>query len=317
MTKSLLLRALSVAVISIVTTACGGSGGTSPPSTPFYSVQHYSIGEIQKFVDVPYSTRPNEGGEQITSDTRAGSELGSSSLTLVQDIYVPPNASAATPQPLLIWIHGGGMVAGDKRDLLDEAEGYARAGYVVTSINYRLTPKLNLDASLKTRANTQASEDLMSAIRFMRANALIYGIDTTRLATIGYSAGGELSLINAIEADTLANTNPDLPAVSAKVQGAISTGATLINGQWDSDAVLNYQPMDSPVMLMHANPADSVTHATWLANALPSASRINDSGNTCTLVSQPDMTHTTDLSFGGPQFTSVNSFLVMKLRLPQ
>lgn len=294
---------------------CGG-GGSSSTNTAFYSAQHYSSSDIRRLTDVPYSSRPNEGGLQITSDTRASSELGSDVLTLVADILVPPNATAAMPQPLLVWIHGGGMVAGDKRDLVGVAEGYARAGYVVASVNYRLTPQLKFDGTLKTQANTQAAEDLMSAVRFLRTNAATYGVDPTKVATIGYSAGGELSLINAIEADTLLNASPDFPGQSARVQGAISTGSTLINSQWNSDSVLNYQSTDAPVLLLHANPIDSVTRATWSDNVLPTASRINNSGNSCTLVAQPDQSHTADLSFGGPQFAAVNSFLVARLKLP-
>lgn len=318
MSRHLSYRTATILGVALAISACGGGGSDNPSAgTPFYSVQHYSSSQIQRFVDVPYSSRPNENGLQITSDTRASAELGTATLTLVEDILVPPNATAATPQPLLVWIHGGGMVAGDKRDLVDVAEGYARAGYVVASINYRLTPQLNIDASLKTRANTQATEDLMSAVRFMRVNASTYGVDPTRVATIGYSAGGELSLINSIEADTLLNATPDFAGQTAKVQGAISTGATLVNSQWNSDAILNYQSTDSPSLLFHANPKDSVTNATWTANVLPTASRINSSGNSCTLVPQADMTHTADLSFGGPQFVEINQFLIAKLSLSQ
>ncbi len=278
-------------------------------------MQRYASSQLRQHFDVPYSIRTNEGGLQITSDSRASVETGNTTLTLLTDVFIPPNATASTPQPLLVWIHGGGLMAGSKETLRDVAEGYARAGYVVASINYRLTPALRADVSLKAKALVQASEDLMNAIRFLRVNAARFGIDSGRIATIGYSAGGEISMVNAIEADTLAGAASDFPGESSHVSGAISTGATLVNNQWNSDAVLRYQSSDSPVLLMHADPVDGVTLATWRDNVLPTASRITGSGNRCTLASQPDRSHTADMSFGGAQFATIHAFLVKQLRL--
>src|SRR5438045_1461993 len=51
------------------------------------------------------------------------------------DLFVPPNADK--PMPLLIWIHGGGWQKGDKANC--PAKVLTRFGYVVASVNYRLT----------------------------------------------------------------------------------------------------------------------------------------------------------------------------------
>jgi len=292
------VKSLLYCFVTALLVACGGGDGTSSDDSSsyssIYSRQTYRIEDITVLRDVPYSVRYNDGVQ----------------VTLVQDIVLPP--SSGTLRPLLIWIHGGGMMAGDKKDLLDLAVGYAQAGYVTASINYRLTPRLASDPTLKTRANLQAVEDLMSAIRFMRQNATQYGIDVNKVATIGYSAGGELSLINAVGVqDGL--VQPDYAGQSERVQAAVSTGYTLVNSLWDSDSVLKYQNI-SPVLLFHAK-SDYVTLSTWDSNVVPTQERIVRAGGSCLLSEQPSLTHTADFSFGSSESKILNNFLATQLRL--
>lgn len=56
---------------------------------------------------------------------------------LLLDLY-RPTAPAATPRPAVVFVHGGGWGAGDKRDFADGALGLAQQGYVALSVNYRL-----------------------------------------------------------------------------------------------------------------------------------------------------------------------------------
>jgi acetyl esterase/lipase len=165
------------------------------------------------------------------------------------------------------------------------------------------------------RALQQAMDDGMNAIRHLKANAAAYGIDPTRVATFGNSAGGAMSLVNAVEFDTLVNTVSDYPGVSSRVQAAVSTGATLVDANASADAYVHYDSADSPVLLFHANPTDGTSGATWSGSVLPTQARINGSGNTCTLVAQPDRSHTVDLSLGGEYWPATRQFLWDKLRL--
>lgn len=84
------------------------------------------------------------------------------------------------------------------------------------------------NATLRQKAIIDALEDTQNAIRFLKSNAINYHIDATRIAVFGASAGGALSLINAIQADFNGLTN-DFKGYSSKVNAAISTGATLVN----------------------------------------------------------------------------------------
>ena len=302
-------------------TACGGGGGaesptpppTGLPSTGLYASTQYSVAQLKEYKDVKYSTRPNGGG-QFTSDRTRREEKTSPTLTMLMDIWVPPNATANKLQPAVILIHGGAFVAGSKEDHQAKALSYAQAGYVAASINYRLTPDNEADAGTRLRAIAQAAEDMANAVRYLKANAATYRIDTTRLATIGSSAGGALSLTNAIAGDELAGTVSDYPGVSAKVAAAVSTGATLIDSLVDTTPLLRFDATDSPVQLFHANPTDPVTGATWAGNVLVTQQRINSSGNSCAVVDH-GTGHTVDLELGGTWWPTVQSFLWPKLRL--
>ena len=315
------IQAASAALALTLLAACGGGGGTeSPtpppnglPSTGPYASTQYSVAQLKEYRDVKYSTRPNAGG-QFTSERTRKEEKTSPTLTLLMDIWVPPNATANKLQPLVILIHGGAFVAGSKEDHQAKALSYAQAGYVAASINYRLTPDNEVDAATRLRAITHAAEDMANAVRYLKANAATYRIDTTRIATIGSSAGGALSLANAVSGDELAGTVSDYPNVSAKVAAAVSTGATLVDALVDTTPLLRYDATDSPVQLFHANPTDPVTGATWAGNVLVTQQRINSSGNSCVVVDH-GTGHTVDLELGGTWWPTVQSFLWPKLRL--
>lgn len=98
------------------------------------------------------------------------------------DLYLQPGRG---PHPVVVFVHGGGHVGGDKSDsglqlLLPSA---SRAGYSVVSINYRLAPEFRHPAQV---------EDARLAVRWLRANASRFRIDPHRLALAGASAGGHI-----------------------------------------------------------------------------------------------------------------------------
>ncbi len=110
----------------------------------------------------------------------------------------------ATPQfgpqknrPAILIIHGGGWNAGSKNDIVYRAlmVDYAMKGYVVANMNYRLTREAPFPACI---------EDVRCAIRWMKANADKLGIDPERIGTYGHSAGGHLSLMAGVAADSKA-----------------------------------------------------------------------------------------------------------------
>lgn len=116
------------------------------------------------------------------------------------DVYLPPD-SFARPLPAVLLIHGGGWRVGDKADARERNIGgtLAAHGYAVFSINYLLnigepdpaTGRLKLSRL----AWPQNLHDCKSALRHIRAHAARYGVDPARIAAMGGSAGGHLSML--------------------------------------------------------------------------------------------------------------------------
>jgi acetyl esterase/lipase len=103
------------------------------------------------------------------------------------DIAMPTQPSD-TPRPAIIYIHGGGWTKGDKRGQgIGTSLGYATKGFVSLSVNYRL------DADKKA-----CVEDVKCAVRWLRANAKKYNVDSQRIGAAGNSAGAHLALMLAI-----------------------------------------------------------------------------------------------------------------------
>lgn len=106
------------------------------------------------------------------------------------DLYLPPEAKEGKTVPLLIFIHGGGFFAGDKRDMqISVYLGALNYGYALASVNYRLSDEVSFPEPVK---------DCKAAIRHLRKIAPQYNIDPSRFAVAGNSAGGYLSLMIAV-----------------------------------------------------------------------------------------------------------------------
>jgi len=99
------------------------------------------------------------------------------------DVYARRGASS--PQPTLIWIHGGGWVGGSKDSSLPQFAPWLEMGWQVVNVEYRLG---------RISPAPAAVEDCLCALRWVAANARQYNFDTARLITSGDSAGGHLSL---------------------------------------------------------------------------------------------------------------------------
>lgn len=125
---------------------------------------------------------------------------------LEMDVYKPPGPG---PHPGLMFIHGGNWRFGTLRtdtpygDFPGLLAAIAAKGYVVTSIQYRLSSEAKFPAPL---------QDVKTALRFMRTNASEYNLDPTRIATWGFSAGGYLAVMAALTCD--------VPALSAPIPAA-------------------------------------------------------------------------------------------------
>jgi len=108
--------------------------------------------------------------------------------------YEPKSDTARTDRPAILAIHGGGWRAGDKAWADQFAKEFCPRGYVVFSINYRLSTRPNGKWPAQI-------EDVQKAMRHIRANARRFRIDSDRIASLGVSAGGHLATMVALRDD--------------------------------------------------------------------------------------------------------------------
>ena len=110
-------------------------------------------------------------------------------LELRLDLYRP--LGDHPPLPGVVVIHGGSWQNGSRKDFTALNRYLAARGYVVAAVSYRFSPQFRYPA---------ARDDVTAAITFLARNADRFGLDASRLALVGRSAGGQLALVVAYTA---------------------------------------------------------------------------------------------------------------------
>lgn len=111
---------------------------------------------------------------------------------LKMDLIVPKTREGHAPCPAIIWICGGAFMVMDRSVWMPQMLGFARAGYVVASIEYRTSNEAQFPDPLV---------DAKAAVRYLKAHAKEYCIDSDRIAVMGESAGGVIATQVALMAD--------------------------------------------------------------------------------------------------------------------
>ncbi|MBX3229013.1 MAG: alpha/beta hydrolase [Labilithrix sp.] len=109
---------------------------------------------------------------------------GSSAREHLLDVWRPlPDRQGEGPWPIVFYVHGGGFRILSKDTHWVMGLGFARRGFIVFSISYRLAPSHRFPAAI---------DDVCAAFAWMTANAARYGGDTSRVVLAGESAGANL-----------------------------------------------------------------------------------------------------------------------------
>jgi acetyl esterase/lipase len=153
-------------------------------------------------------------------------QTGYRPLTL--DLYLPPKSvqRPAAGFPLVVFIHGGAWMGGDSRrigpfvDFPAVLAALAARGYVVASVEYRLSGEAIFPAQI---------QDVKAAIRFLRTKAADYGIDPARALTWGASAGGHLAALAAVSCGVQTLEPAQSIAASSAVVGAGSVATANVS----------------------------------------------------------------------------------------
>ncbi len=222
-------------------------------------------------------------------------------------IHVYTDTTAADLKPALIWIHGGGYVAGNAISDAAVAARYAEIiGGVVVNVDYRLAPEFPFPAAL---------DDCYAALEWIHQQASARNIDTSRIAVGGMSAGGGLAATLAQRAyDNQVALRfqfliyPMLDPLTAVLSDTDNRGLTWTRGsnEFAWEAYLGHSP-GIPELRDYAAPANRKNLAglppAWIgvgdadlfyAENLQYVERLNAAGVKADLVVAPGMYHAAD-----------------------
>ena len=219
--------ALAVVAAAVSLPAARVGHASTPYIDPTFNV------DVQH--DVVYGTAVNVVGDPVT-------------LTL--DVYTP-RGDTSSARPAFVFAHGGFFAFGDKSEGSGWGNRLAQRGYVVVSINYRLSASLVLapvDTQVEIDEINDAREDMQTAVRWLRANAADLRVDSDRIAVGGTSAGAVTALGVAVNNDDPAVT--DYPGFSSAVCTAVSySGANdpVLVDPGDAGAIFHHGVLDTIV----------------------------------------------------------------------
>jgi acetyl esterase/lipase len=162
------------------------------------------------------------------------------------DVYYPRNMGDG-PLPVAVHIHGGGFMGGNRNTGFIDVQELLGRGYVVATIGYRLAPAYQWPAMIY---------DSKCAIRHLRANAAMYGIDPKRIGVYGHSAGATLAaLVGLADASAGFDVGEHLD-VSSRVQAVVDlSGDTYFPGRYSAghaenmNAIFGATSIDDSVLI--------------------------------------------------------------------
>ena len=164
-----------------------------------------------------FFTQPDAPQVALVQDLQATGPHGAIALRL----YKPFVKTSGQALPVLVYFHGGGWVIGD----LDTHDTLCRelangSGCAVVAVDYRMGPENRFPAAV---------DDCFAATRWVHDNAVSLGLDASRLAVGGDSAGGNLAAVVSILARDGGNAGTAANAANSGIAANARTAGTVVN----------------------------------------------------------------------------------------
>lgn len=284
-----MVRRLLVAVVVVVVAGVAPAGASTRVRATGVRYRDDIFSAVKTTTDITYGTAVDQTATLVT---------------LKLDMYTP-KGDTATSRPAIVWVHGGGFSGGDKTsvELLDESDQFARKGYVNVSINYRLAPVGCVGTITESClvGIVQAMQDAQTAVRFLRSRATKYGIDPTRIA-IGGSSAGAITALNV--GYNAADPGPgDHQGFSSAAEAVQSLSGAAIGTTPGADG--------APALLFHGT-ADPLVPYAW---ALATVQSAKAAGLVAKLVTWPGDGHVPYLAHRAQILDKTRDFFYLHLDL--
>lgn len=182
------------------------------------------------------------------------------------DIY-EPDGDTVSKRPCIVYAHGGAFLIGDKRIVPVEEYCYemSKRGFVVFSIDYRKCFNTASTPSIE-RAVYRAVQDMNAAVRWVKAHAEIYRVDSSMVFAGGNSAGSIMAIFNAYgeedERAAIPSTydQPDMGCMNCSGNSFIaSPKPRAVLNYWGATLDTNIiEAGDQPMLSMHGNADNGV-----------------------------------------------------------
>jgi acetyl esterase/lipase len=274
-------RALTAAAFALLSAATfvsppAGSQAQAEPEVP--ATGRYIdlvFDEVEVTEDIPYREAVNVDGEL---------------QTLHLDLYEPAGDTTGH-RPVVVLFHGGSFVFGNHKDDTwgagpSIAGLFARRGYVVASIQYRLRPDMppapDSDPVQMDGAILDAHDDAMAAVAWLRDHAAELRLDPRAIVPNGPSAGGVVAWNLAWMGGS--PTRPESSGVPAAISIA---GAPLVRSLRTDEPLATPTPGDAPVLAFHGT-ADTIVSFDY---AEVPCSQAAEAGVRCDLVAFEGIGH--------------------------
>lgn len=175
--------------------------------------------------------------------------------TLLLDLYLPSPFKRGRPG--VIVVRGGGWMVNDRKRFAHVASALAEKGIAAACIEYRTADEAAFPGAI---------QDVKAAVRWMRANATQYGIDSEVIGTLGGSSGAHMALLAGITAGVQEfEGNGGHTDASSQIQGVVSmaTPADLLslsaNNKLTVGTFLHATPEEDDEKWRWASPVNHVT----------------------------------------------------------
>lgn len=202
------------------------------------------------------------------------------SINLLMDIYEPANDPAAK-RPTIVLAFGGSFISGDRFQLAEFGRLFARHGYVVACIDYRIWPVFVLgfpDSAIIVDVAMKAMGDMRASIRYIKSQATAFKLDTNLVFAGGVSAGAvtaiQVAYLDAgdqvpsflqkvIDANggLEGSSGPSTLGFTSKVKGVINLSGGIFDLGWIDAG-------EPPMVSMHGTADNIVPYGDGLAAGL-------------------------------------------------